>query len=108
MRYVEVLRGFKHVVVDFGETSAINPLSVLLFYLFCVGFEDDGRDKMGLATGLVTVSLMVGGYTLVYLTTPHDLTWHLTSSAPRLLLQLWPSAVFLAFLAACSPERSKG
>jgi hypothetical protein len=107
-RYVEVLRGLKHVAVDFRETSAINPLLALLFYLFCVGFEDDGQDMTGLATGLMMVSLMITGYILVYLTTPNDVAWHISSSARRLLLQLWPSTVFLAFLAACSPERSKG
>jgi hypothetical protein len=108
MRYVEVLRGLKHAVTDFGETSAINPLWALLFYLFCVGFELDSRDKIGLATGLVAVGLLVVGYALIYLTTPYDIAWHLSTSARRLLLQLWPSMVFLAFLAACSPERSKG
>jgi hypothetical protein len=51
---------------------------------------------------------MVIGFGLVYLTTSETLAWHLSSSAGRLLLQLWPSAVFLAFLAACPPERRQG
>jgi hypothetical protein len=108
VRYVEVARGFKNAVVDLGDATLINPLLALLFYLACVGTEADERDKTGLATGLVTLGLMVIGYGLVYLTTPKDLAGHLSSSAGRLLLQLWPSAVFLAFLAACPPERSKG
>jgi len=107
-RYLEVFRGFKNAVVDLGDATIINPLLVLLFYLVCVGIEPDERDGPSLATGLVTLGLMVIGYGLVYLTTPADLANHLATSAGRLLLQLWPSAVFLAFLAACPPMRSKG
>lgn len=108
LRYVEIVRGFKNVVVDLGDASLFNPLLILLLYLVCVGIEPDERDKPGLATGLLTLGLIVTGYGLVYLTTPQDLAYHLETSATRLLLQLWPSMVFLAFLAACPPERSKG
>ena len=108
VRYVEVTRGFKNALVDLGEGTLINPLLVLLFYLVCVGIEPDERDGPGLNTGLVTLGLMVIGFGLIYLTTPKPLEGHLSSSAGRLLLQIWPSTVFLAFLAACPPERSKG
>jgi len=108
VRYAEVLRGFRYAVEGLGSTTLINPLLVLLFYLVCVGIEPDERDWTGLATGLVALGLMVIGYGLIYLTTPHDVAWHLEYSAGRLLLHLWPSTVFLAFLAACPPERSKG
>jgi hypothetical protein len=108
MRYVEMLQGFEDAVVDLGRAALINPLLVLLFYLVCVGIEPDERDRRGLATGFVTLGLMVNGYGLVYLTTSAALALHMANSAERLLLQLWPSAVFLAFLAACPPERSKG
>jgi hypothetical protein len=108
VRYAEVLRGFRYAVESLGNTTIINPLLVLLFYLVCVGIEPDERDKPGLATGLVALGLMVIGYSLIYVTTPHDIVWHLEYSADRLLLHLWPSTVFLALLAACPPERSKG
>ncbi len=39
----------------------------------------------------------------VYVMTPLDLNWHLMTSLNRLFLQLWPSAVFLAFMAAAIP-----
>jgi hypothetical protein len=76
--------------------------------LVCVGIEPDERDGPGLTAGLVALGLMVIGFGLIYLTTSNNLAWHLSRSAGRLLLQLWPSAVFLAFLAACPPERSQG
>jgi hypothetical protein len=107
-RYVEVLRGFRYAAEGLGNTTLVNPLLVLLFYLVCVGIEPDERDRTGLATGLVALGLMVIGYGLVYLTTPLDVAWQVEYSANRLLMHLWPSTVFLAFLAACPPERSKG
>jgi hypothetical protein len=98
----------KNALVDLGDATLINPLLVLLFYLVCVGIEPDERDRPGVTTGLVALGLIVIGFALVYLTTSKALAGHLSSSAGLLLLQLWPSAVFLAFLAACSPERSQG
>jgi hypothetical protein len=108
VRYAQLFQGFEKAVVDLGDATLINPLLVLLFYLVCVGIEPDERDGASLATGLVTLGLMVIGYSLVFLTLPWDLTFYLNTTAPRLLLQLWPSVVFLAFLASCPPERSKG
>jgi len=45
------------------------------------------------------------GYFAVYLITPYDLVWHLSHSLGRLFLQVWPSALFLFFLAIKGPER---
>jgi len=108
VRYVEVIRGFKNALIEMGDMALINPLLVLFFYLVCTGIEPDERDGPSLTTGLVTLGLIVIGYSIVYLTSFHDVAWHVRSSAGRLLLQLWPSAVFIAFLTACPPERSSG
>lgn len=43
--------------------------------------------------------LMIVGYFFVYLTTPLNLEFHLRTSLLRVLLQLWPSAVFTTFMA---------
>jgi hypothetical protein len=40
------------------------------------------------------VGLMLAGYYSVYLVSAQDLEWHLDSSLVRLLLQLWPLAIF--------------
>ena len=54
-----------------------------------------GRPATPGAAGPVPLVLggMLAGYYLVYLTSPHDLAWHLDSSLVRLLLQLWPLAI---------------
>lgn len=47
----------------------------------------------------VTLMLIIAGYHFVYLTTPYDLIWHLTTSVDRLLMQLWPAALLALFSA---------
>lgn len=47
---------------------------------------------------------MLSGYYVVYLTTPHDLPWHLETSLDRLMVQLWPAALFTVFLYLRTPE----
>jgi hypothetical protein len=37
------------------------------------------------------------GYFFIYLITPHDLQWHLSTSALRLMYQLYPSFLYLFF-----------
>lgn len=41
------------------------------------------------------LTTVLTGYFFVYLTTPHDLYWHLSTSCERLIHQLYPSLLFL-------------
>jgi hypothetical protein len=47
---------------------------------------------------LLVVAAMLAGYYIVYLTTPHDLAWHLETSLDRLFVQLAPMSLFVVFL----------
>jgi len=53
---------------------------------------------------------MFCGYFVVYLWTPNDLAWMLGGSLERLLLQLWPTFLFVLFmvLRPIEAERPKG
>ncbi|MEK6643064.1 MAG: glycosyltransferase family 39 protein [Planctomycetota bacterium] len=57
------------------------------------------RNPHCLAAAL-TLTLVALGYTLIYLTTPHDIGWHLRTSLSRLILHLWPSLLFVIFSGA--------
>ncbi|TLV02537.1 hypothetical protein [Dyadobacter luticola] len=46
----------------------------------------------------MAISLVLVGYILVYLTTPHDLDWHLGASVDRLFHHIYPAAVYLFLL----------
>ena len=44
------------------------------------------------------LGLMLASYYFVYVTTPFDIMWHVTTSVDRLLVQLWPGLVLTVFL----------
>ncbi|MGE3172757.1 MAG: hypothetical protein AB7O97_09025 [Planctomycetota bacterium] len=51
----------------------------------------------------ITMALWFAGYLLVYVVTPHDLQWHLSTSLRRLLVQLWIPGVLALLLARGAP-----
>jgi hypothetical protein len=46
----------------------------------------------------IVLGLMLASYYVVYVTTPFDITWHVSTSIDRLLVQLWPAMVLTVFL----------
>jgi hypothetical protein len=46
----------------------------------------------------IVLGLLLASYYVVYVTTPFDITWHVTTSVDRLLVQLWPGLVLTVFL----------
>lgn len=88
------------------QTLLIGPRAVVVLaaYSLCVG-KAPKKHRAGLASALLVLAFMMAGYTVVYLTTPHDLGWHL-GVLDRLLMQLWPLALFAFFLAVATPEEA--
>jgi hypothetical protein len=61
--------------------------------LFVILARDPGPpSRAGFAW--VTLALVLAGDFAVYVLTPRDLAWHLESSLERVLLQIWPLALF--------------
>jgi hypothetical protein len=60
------------------------------------------------AVPLLCLAFMSIGYFLVYVTTPHDLAWHLETSLDRLLLHLFPAGVLALFLVLGTIEEHLG
>jgi uncharacterized membrane protein len=87
-------------VLLWGAGTIAALLTYLLFTKprFCEG------QKWQLTVISATLSLMLLGFISAYLITPWDLGWHLATSTDRLVLQLWPSVIFLFFLVARSPR----
>jgi hypothetical protein len=77
-----------------GRTSVT---LLLAFYLISGGVKRNS--VLAVQTGIAVLALMLIGYFFVYLTTPFNLTHHMSTSLLRLLLQLWPSSVFVFFVA---------
>jgi hypothetical protein len=67
--------------------------------LLLLGLSKDQRWKPNIKAGSLMVLLMLTGYYCVYLITPFELVWHIKSSLQRLYIQLFPSVLFIFFLA---------
>lgn len=78
-----------------GGIVGITPL--LLLYILCT--KGKRSRIMSVRTPILVLALMLAGYFFVYLVTPLNLAFHLRTSLSRLLLRLWPSAVFVFFMA---------
>jgi len=107
-RYVEVARLFTGAVRRLGDNGLVSAVPMLLAYLLCVGVKVDAADRRAVGTALVTLALVLSGYALVGLTAPDDYIRLLSSSVDRLVLQLWPTAIFTCFMIACPPEEATG
>lgn len=56
------------------------------------------RKPLRWSVPLVAVLGVMAGYLAVYVITPHQLEWHLESSLDRLVMQVYPTFVYAAFL----------
>ena len=65
------------------------------------------RRGVGLRVSLwlfAQLGTIAAAYYAVYLLTPHDLNWHLSTSIDRLTLQVWPGFLFALFYFVRTPE----
>ena len=104
-RYSLVFEWLLGKMLVFG--AWIFPLApVLGLYLLLFGTRIDGKDRPSILTAIPALCMTLIGYSLVYVIGPRDLQWWLQTSLNRLLLQLWPSAVFIFFLIVKAPEEA--
>ncbi len=64
-------------------------LIVIILYIYKLGL------KLKYKTGFIILLGTLGVYIFIYMVTPNDLNWHLSTSASRLILQLLPLFLFL-------------
>jgi hypothetical protein len=77
------------------------PPAVVLVCLLIATWRDETT-----RAGMALVVLMLASYYLVYVTTPHPQAWHVETSFPRLLAQVWPTAVLAVTAASREHYRS--
>lgn len=92
-----------------NQAFLITPKLSTPFGLFFVFMAIWGISKLRLRTttglpALIAVVLLLAGYFVVYMTTPHSLTWHLRTSLSRLFMQAWPLLVFAMTMIASEPR----
>jgi hypothetical protein len=103
-RHETILRTFGAMAWAHGRFV----LPVLLAYALLAGRAPAGRRPPGAPAAVALLALMAAGYYLAYLTTPHDLVWHIGTSMERLVIQLWPLALLCYFLAVATPDEARG
>ena len=97
-RYWAVLKWFGKELFRFGHWLWI-PIPLLMVGVFIMLKGKIPREASpAIRASALALALTLGGYFFIYLITPYDIYWHLRFSLNRLLIQLWPSAIFLYFL----------
>lgn len=81
-----------------GESVPFNPVPALLVLLAYLGLRFVPEERKPLKICFVVLGLQLIGYVLVYGITPCPLRWQIACSMNRVLLQLWPSFLFLCFV----------
>lgn len=99
-RYAMIVEAFLNEIVRWG--SGLFP--ILLVYALFTGTRHDSRHLRLIVTCATVLVVMFCGHFCVYLCTPNDLAWMLGGSLERLLLQLWPTFLFMLFLVLRPPE----
>jgi hypothetical protein len=85
-------------LMAFGDTGMAAPIWLLAAYLLCTGVERRRDGDTALWTTVLTGCLMAIGHLLVLLVAPGDMPRLASASLNRLILQLWPAAVFAGFM----------
>jgi len=97
-RYGQIAQAMISHYFKLGKLVAV---AVPVYWIGTGNCQDAAARRARIFFG-VTLAMLLAGYFAVYLTTPRDLAWHLSSSMTRLAAQLWPALVALVFLASRS------
>ena len=102
-RWLTVLEGFIKAALLLGN-FLLPVLLALALYWYLVRFRVEQRDRALVATGGIAVTLMLLGDFVIYVLFSNDVVWQINASIDRIYLQVWPSALFVFFLAANVPQ----
>lgn len=101
-RYQQVAGSFFTEILNLG-TPFTHPLLILAVLAFALRFDWPGRRTTSTLLIAITAAMLIS-YAAIFLATPSDLVWHLGTAAGRLIVQLWPLAVFTILFALRDPE----
>ena len=101
-RYLEVLFGITKKIFTFNDHIII----LLIAYFLISGVDRSSFVKKGIASHVLLMVLMMGGYFFSFFISPFNLRWHMSSALARLIIQLWPTWIFLVFYCVKGPEKN--
>jgi hypothetical protein len=103
-RYVVVLREYASHITSFGNNGFGSVVWVLMAYLLGLGVSRTESRRSWVRAGAAALGLLLAGHFMVFVSMADELSRLLDSSLDRLLLQLWPSTLFLFFMMVRTPE----
>jgi hypothetical protein len=102
-RWINTVEGMVVMLFNFGRF--LIPVALLLaLYWYLVRFRVDARDRAALFTAGIALPLTLAGQLLVDILYVGSLPLEIGTSLERILLQLWPAALLMFFLASGSLE----
>jgi hypothetical protein len=102
-RYYVTLREYALHIAGFGSNGIGSATWLLVALLLGVGVTRSAVARRWGVTVAVALGLVLVGHFGVFVSMAHELERLLASSLERLLLQLWPSTLFLFFLLMRTP-----
>jgi 4-amino-4-deoxy-L-arabinose transferase-like glycosyltransferase len=106
-RYYIVLRAYASHIASFGHNGFGSVMWVLAAYLLGLGANRGELSRPWVRAGMAALGLVLAGHFMVFVSMADELPRLLKSSLDRLLLQLLPSALFLFFMVARTPEEAR-
>jgi hypothetical protein len=91
-----------------GVVAVVVGFAVLAAYRLLLGRAPRRAGEPAATFAALALAMMAVGYIAAYVATPLHLPWHVRYSLSRLVVHLWPLAVFTAFLASATPEEALG
>jgi hypothetical protein len=106
IRYGLVVKAFVGQIGGFGFNGMIGAVWLLITYGLCVWVRPEETGRTWFLRTVMTLGLALVGHAAVFVATADDVARLLDSSLERLLLQLWPVAVFSCFMVFATPEEA--
>jgi hypothetical protein len=103
-RYYLVLRAYGGHIASFGSNGLGSATAVLTAYLLGLGVNRSELGRSWVRAVTIALVLLLAGHFMVFVSMADELPRLLKSSLDRLLLQIWPSALFLYFMVVRAHE----
>ncbi|RPJ28981.1 MAG: hypothetical protein EHM33_02720 [Chloroflexi bacterium] len=100
-RYVQIMTHLLSELLQLGGWP-VSIIIILFVYGWIMGIRSSGSPAEKFS-GVIPLSQFVI-YMLIYIITPYDLEWHINYSMSRLLIHIFPLALFSFFLFVNTPE----
>jgi hypothetical protein len=105
-RYFLVVREYVDHITSFGANGFGSAVWVLTAYFLALGVTTADARRRWVRAGAIALAILLAGHFMVFVSMADELARLLDSSLDRLLLQIWPSALLLFFMAVRTPEEA--